>query len=50
MASDWLNSPLDSSRSKSTKAWRGAIRDKVGTITSYRLLVPGPIVAVVEMA
>jgi hypothetical protein len=47
---DWLNSPLDSSKSKSTKARHRAIRDKVGTITSYRLLVLGPAVSVARTA
>jgi hypothetical protein len=45
LSSDSLNSPLDSSKNESIKAWYNAIHDKIGTITLYRLLFPGPAMA-----
>jgi hypothetical protein len=50
LASDRLDSPLNSGRSKSTKVGCGAIRDKIGAITLYRLRVHDFAMATAGMA
>jgi hypothetical protein len=50
LVSDQLDSPLGSSGDKLAKVQRSSIHDKVGTITSCRLHIPGPTVATARMA